>query len=231
MGCMKRYMFLVGMLMAFAAVAHAQQTSATQPVPPAGCCGPITDGGLQLTKLLDSMDVEHHWVAGIKVEWKNGEPLGAGDERGHTHCSAFAAAVGERLGVYMLRPPQHKQSFLASAQGRWFASSEGRKEGWTQITTFEEAQRRANEGYLVVLDYINPNPKKPGHIAIVRPSLKSETTLREEGPETTQAGAHNFTDGNARYSFIKHEGAWPTQVLAFWHETKFSHRTQTAAAQ
>lgn len=196
-----------------------------------GCCGPITKGGEKLIALLDSMDVEHHWTAGIKVDWKSGLPVGGGDERGHTHCSAFAAAVGERIGVYMLRPPEHRQSFLASAQGRWFASSAGREDGWQQIYTLEEAQQRANQGYLVVLDFISPNPKKPGHIAIVRPAIKSEAALREEGPETTQAGAHNFTDGNARFSFGKHEGAWPTHVLAFWHETKFSRLKDNAEAR
>ncbi|MDE1162130.1 MAG: hypothetical protein PW792_09335 [Acidobacteriaceae bacterium] len=222
---MKPWFVFVLMLAAVSAGVRAQEvtsTEAARPLPPPACCGPITPGGLQLLKLLNDMDVEHHWVSGLKVDWKNGNPLGAGDLRGHTHCSAFAAAVGERIGVYMLRPPDHKQSFLASAQGRWFASSDGRREGWQQIKTFEEAQRHANEGDLVVLDYINPIASKPGHIAIVRPSLKSEAQLREEGPETTQAGAHNFEDGTAKYSFVKHEGAWPTKVLAFWHATKFS---------
>jgi hypothetical protein len=120
----------------------------------------------------------------------------------------------------MLRPPEHSQSFLASAQGRWFPSKEAKRKGWRQVMTSEEAQRLANQGELVVLNYINPVPGQHGHIAIVRPMVKSAEALAAEGPETMQAGKTNFSDGNAARSFRSHVGAWPTQVTMWAHRTR-----------
>jgi hypothetical protein len=191
----------------------------------AGCCGPITPAGEHLIHVLDSMDVEHHWQEGMKVYWENGEPKGGS---GHTHCSAFAAAAGLRLGVYMLRPPDHSQDLLASAQGRWFGSEKGAQDGWHSVATSQEAQSLANQGYLVVLDYINPDFHHPGHIAIVRPAIKSQKSLDRDGPQTTQAGLHNFTSGNAVRSFQAHPGAWPSHVLMFAHTIDF-HEDATPA--
>jgi hypothetical protein len=83
-----------------------------------------------------------------------------------------------------------------------------------------QAQMLANLGNLVVLVYGREHGS--GHIAIVRPAVKSRKQLDEDGPETTQAGGHNFSDGTAKYSFVFHPGAWPNQVKIFAHATKFS---------
>ena len=122
----------------------------------------------------------------------------------------------------MLRPPAHSQQFLASAQGRRFGSDKGQRDGWVRVMTSLQAQHLANAGELVVLVYVNPDYHVPGHIAIVRPYLKSMAALDHDGPETMQAGAHNFADGNAVRSFTKHPGAWPTQVAIYAHTIDFS---------
>ncbi|MDE1154495.1 MAG: hypothetical protein PW735_02065 [Acidobacteriaceae bacterium] len=224
---MGRLLVLAGLVCLHTPVLYAQAPSPQDETTRASvtsCCGVVTPAGERLRAVLDSMDVEHRWQQNMHVNWETGEPTGAPEQGSgpHTHCSAFAAAVGKRLDVYMLRPPEHGQTLLASAQGRWFASREGVDHGWRQVFHLEDAQRLANQGNLVVLDYVNPNRKHPGHIAIVRPAEKSWQSLREDGPETTQAGAHNFTEGNARFSFSKHTGAWPNEVLAFVHTTKLS---------
>jgi hypothetical protein len=54
----------------------------------------------------------------------------------------------------------------------------------------------------------NPNPAKPGHIAILRPSDKSLDTLEIDGPQEAQAGEHNFTNASIAKGFAAHRGAW-----------------------
>jgi hypothetical protein len=184
-----------------------------------GCCGPVTPGGMQLSKFLDGMHVEDLWLASHKVEWRTGFPKSGS---GGTHCSAFAAAVGDRLRIYMLRPPDHSQDFLASAQGHWFEGEHATHEGRHRVHTSQEAQTLANQGELVVLVYISESSKVHGHIAIVRPAQKTQSVLDVDGPETIQAGLHNFAEGNAVRSFRAHPGAWPDEVGMYAHATTFS---------
>ncbi len=184
-----------------------------------GCCGPITPGGQHLLQVLLSMDVEHLWQAKTKVHWRSGLPRPG---RGHTHCSAFAAAAADRLNIYLLRPPAHSSELLASAQGRWLGSESGYRDGWRPVYTPADAQTLANQGELVVLDFINNNDHLPGHIAIVRPAVKSASALAKDGPETIQAGAHNFNDGTAVQSFAKHKGAWPNEIRMYAHTIDFT---------
>ena len=184
------------------------------------CCGPVTPAAQKVLAVLDQADVEHLWLNHRHVNWVTGKPdrpdnySGPGD---HTHCSAFAAAIGARLGVYMLRPPQHSQILLASAQTRWFDSSEGRKSGWVRVSDVLRAQQLANRGMLVVISYENPDRHRPGHIVIVRPSLISPEALRTDGPYITQAGTRNMTAGKASVAFSGHPGAWPDGVKLFAH--------------
>lgn len=186
------------------------------------CCGTITEGGQKLLKLLVSMDVEHLWLSHHAVHWRSGFPK---EVHGGTHCSAFAAAVADRLGVYILRPPEHSQEFLASAQGRWLAGSHARHDGWVRVESPREAQTLANHGYLVVLVHISPEAEVHGHIAVVRPADKTEQAIDTDGPETIQAGLRNFADGNAQRSFQLHPGVWPSQVGMYAHTTDFSDQT------
>src|SRR5437763_13768976 len=73
--------------------------------------------GKRLTAALDAMDVEHKWLAREYVKWETGEALDKAvtDGKPHTHCSAFVAAACKKLGVYILRPPEHKATQLANA--------------------------------------------------------------------------------------------------------------------
>src|SRR5580658_4924287 len=149
------------------------------------CCGPITSAGDRLAETLDSMQVESLWLAGEHVNWESGEPdRGAGfeGEDNHSHCSAFAAAAASRLGIYLLRPPEHGQQLLANAQSEWMAGEAGRQGGWRSVSDMREAQRLANQGNLVLVVFENPDKQVPGHIAIVRPSEKSARELDEDGP-------------------------------------------------
>jgi hypothetical protein len=187
------------------------------------CCGPITAAGAHLAQVLDGMDVENLWLAHQHVNWRTGEPDRDEDYEGpgqHTHCSAFAAAVGLRLGVYMLRPPQHGQELLANAQAEWFDDEEGRAAGWRPIVDMPAAQEFANQGKLVAIVYENPNPHRTGHIVIVRPSLKSAADLAAEGPQVIQAATRNKASHPAALSFKAHPGAWPSEVRIYVHDVK-----------
>jgi hypothetical protein len=184
------------------------------------CCGPIAPAGERLAATLDSMNVESLWLAHEHVNWETGEPdRDAEDESpgNHTHCSAFAAAAAKRLGVYLLRPPEHGQLLLANAQADWLAGEAGAQAGWRKVANMQEAQRLANQGTLVLVLYRNPDRHVPGHIAIVRPSEKSAKALEENGPEIIMAGEHNHAKTNIRIGFSNHPGAWPDGVLYYAH--------------
>jgi hypothetical protein len=128
------------------------------------CCGRVDPAGRQLASTLDQMDVEQHWPAHEHVNWETGDPDRGGEYEGpgHTHCSAFAASAAKRLGIYLLRPPQHAQKLLANAQVEWLASSEGRERGWSPVRDDREAQMLANQGNLVLVVFANPNARKLG---------------------------------------------------------------------
>ena len=188
----------------------------TRPSETEPCCGPISAAGRKVLQMLDHADVEHLWLPHQHVNWETGEPE-ANAPVYSSHCSAFAAAFSKRLNVYMLRPPEHSPVLLASAQTAWFGRDEGKRAGWHQLESASQAQTLSNAGDLVVVSYESPNPKKPGHIAIVRPSLKTAVALAEDGPEITQAGAKNYTDSNVRIGFKHHVDAATNGVRYFGH--------------
>jgi hypothetical protein len=183
------------------------------------CCGAVNEAGRRLAGTLDRMNVEAHWAAHEHVNWETGEPDRGGENEGpgHTHCSAFAAAVAKRLGIYLLRPPEHGQKLLANAQVEWLASREGREHGWSRVKDGLEAQGLANQGNLVVVVFANPDAKKPGHAAIVRPSGKSMRALEHDGPQIIQAGTHNHNSTVVRIGFESHPGAFPDGVRYYVH--------------
>ena len=194
------------------------------PLPPVdapGCCGAITPAGAQLAAFLDGMNVDNLWQEHVRINWETGMPKPGAPATHGTHCSAFAAAASKRLDIYLLRPPEHGQDFLASAQERWLQSPRALEDGWKPVASSREAQMLANQGEFVVLVFRNPDSHRPGHIAVVHPYVKSDAALASEGPTTTQAGAHNFTLGTAVFSFVMHPGAWPDKVKMFAHATKF----------
>lgn len=173
------------------------------------CCGPITaaDGGL--AALLGSTGVDHLWLHGFKVNWETGAAISAwADARPHTHCSAFVASVAMRLGIYVLRPPQHSQVLLANAQMGWLRSPEATAMGWQSLPDVTSTQMRANLGVLVLAAFENPDANNRGHIAIVRPSEIDAATLLANGPFVTQAGSHNALSVPLAEGFANHKGAW-----------------------
>jgi len=186
------------------------------------CCGPINDAGRELAARLDNTGVEHLWIGGRHVDWRSGEPNSAAEDTGRgnaSHCSAFAAAIADSLGIYLLRPPEHGQILLANAQVAWLEGDVARERGWHRVKNMREAQALANQGHLVVVAYPNPDPKKPGHIAIVRPADKDEAELRRDGPQITQAGEKNALSTTMRIGFKYHPGAWPDGVEYYEHVT------------
>ena len=181
--------------------------------------GEITPEGKKLADFLDSMNVEKLWLAGAQVDWRTGEPNGKTHQnpKTHTHCSAFAASAAERLGVYLLHPPEHSAVLLANAQQEWLCAS-GTNQDWYPVRSPLKAQALANEGQLVVVTCKNPNPDLPGHIAIVRPSTKSDQEILSEGPQVIQAGAVNYISTTTRQGFKNHHGAFENhQLLYFAH--------------
>lgn len=195
----------------------------------------ITPAGEQLANVLDSMHVEQLWLSGRQVDWRTGEPNGIfyTNANLHTHCSAFAAAAAEKLGVYLLHPPEHSAFLLANAQQDWLRG-EGTNEGWQPVKSVIEAQQLANEGQLVVVTCKNPDSTRPGHIAIVRPSAKSDKAILAEGPEIIQAGAHNYTHATTSQGFKNHRGAFENhELLYFYHEispVKFAQQSDAKPA-
>lgn len=181
---------------------------------------PITDHGHQLIRMLDSMHVEDLWLSHEKVHWRTGRPTGEplADRRPHTHCSTFVAATAERLNIYILRPPEHSAVMLANAQAQWLPR-QGAEYGWRAVRTPEAAQQLANRGILVVAVYRAHTPVASGHIAIVRPSVKSYARIEEEGPQITQAGMENYASATLRRGFRHHKHAWERGKVRF-----FAHR-------
>lgn len=177
----------------------------------------ISPRARRVTEVLDSMQVESLWPAGVHVNWRTGVPDGGeGTLHGrHTHCSAFVASAAEKLGVYILRPPQHPQELLANAQNEWLAS-DGRAEGWRPLSGPVEAQEAANRGDLVVASYHNHHDNKPGHIAIVRPGRKSAAQVQAEGPDVIQAGTVNSASISLVAGFSGHPHAWADNEIAYY---------------
>src|SRR5580658_838699 len=171
--------------------------------------GEITPAGKRMSEFLDGMRVEQLWLSGQQVDWRSGEPNGKvfATAKGHTHCSAFAAAVADRLGIYLLRPPEHSAMLLANAQQDWLNAS-GANQGWHRVATALEAQELADEGQLVLVTFKNPDPETPGHVAIVRPSAKSKERIEAEGPDIIQAGLHNHNRTTVKEGFKSHPGAF-----------------------
>jgi len=186
---------------------------------------PIVPAAEHLAQVIDSLDVENHWLARQHIQWDTGIPDAKPKERlaehwarssiPDTHCSAFVAAAAKRVGIYILRPPDHGQILLANAQYDWLAR-EGAARGWARLTGATAAQDYANQGWFVVATYRNHHDDRPGHIAIVRPSDKDASLLDEEGPQITQAGATNYRSVSLRTGFGGHPAAWAGNEVQYY---------------
>ena len=199
---MKRRLFLALPLIACATVpAHAASS----------------DTAARIFQIIDAMDVEHLWPAGQHVNWRTGIPDGkpVGTEGKHTHCSAFVAAAAEKLGIYILRPPEHSAKLLANAQVEWL-NADGQQQGWVSVPDMAEAQDKANAGFLVVAAYHNYHDDKPGHIAIIRPGSKPSGLFAQEGPDVTQAGENNYVSNSLKQGFKAHPAAWRDHEIQYF---------------
>lgn len=162
----------------------------------------------ELWRRLEAMEVDKLWLPGAIVDWKTGLPTGQPikDAKGkHTHCSQFVAAVADRLGVPLLRPPEHGVVGLANAQSDWLGSDAARKSGWVALKDGAAAQSAANDGRLVLASLKNPDAARPGHIAVVRPGTKAAELLAQEGPDVMQAGGTNALRTSLRRGFGNHK--------------------------
>ncbi|MDP4148583.1 MAG: hypothetical protein Q8927_07185 [Bacteroidota bacterium] len=181
----------------------------------------IDDKGRALKDFYRGMQVETLWLSGQHVDWESGEPDRPGAEQDiHTHCSAFVASACKRLNTYILRPPEHKTLLLANAQFDWLASPEARNNGWAPIggaNIYEEAQRLANQGFIVVATYKNPDAKVPGHIALVTPHALTPEKIAESGPMLTMAGTHNWNLISLKAGFKSHIAEWPEHAILFYY--------------
>jgi hypothetical protein len=89
---------------------------------------PITAAATAFATFVASLDVENNWLPSVAVDWFTGQTIpGSTVPQTDTHCSAFAASVAERVGIYLLQPPDHNpspqnqegQNYLANAQIFW----------------------------------------------------------------------------------------------------------------
>src|SRR5262249_1091858 len=157
------------------------------------------------------------WLPGAITEWDTGKPTGQPikDKGKHTHCSQFAAAACDRLGIYLLHPPEHRATFLASAQQDWLLSKGIGSGGLNAVADGKGAQELANRGNIVVAVFKSEDPKRPGHIAVIRPSTKSDEEIQSEGPQITQAGGENHNSCSLKEGFHHHPGAFTKGQIRF----------------
>jgi hypothetical protein len=181
--------------------------------------------GYRLRHMYLNLRVKKLWLNGEHVDWLTGKPDNpTATTENTTHCSAFVAAACANAGVYILRPPKHKQELLANAQYTWLNSSVGYKAGWRQISGnyFEKAQQAANKGFVVVATYKNPNPRLAGHIVCIMPTIISADSLSVDGPQVIQASRVNSSNIAFRKAFKRIIKKWPAApVLFFYNEKKF----------
>jgi hypothetical protein len=190
---------------------------ATSGLFPIGSPHVITNQGPALSTFLDSLDVETYWANGLWVDWLTGgkcanNTLPNSTSANASHCSAFAAAVATLLGVYILHQSDTVSDVnLANNQANWLASN---PMGWSRVQYPTNAQALANIGTLVVASYYDPN--QSGHIAVLRPSTKSDAEILAVGPEICQSGIHNYNDTNAMTGFGVHPNAFATNGIRYY---------------
>ena len=205
----------------FTSSPHPEQTTGLEPLVEKAVRWSARSKGPteELWKRLEGMEVDKLWLPGAIVDWKTGLPTGQpikDTKSKHTHCSQFVAAATERLGVYVLRPPEHGVVLLANAQFVWLASDAGKKAGWVAMKDGAAAQAAANDGRLVLASLKNPDPTKSGHIAIVRPGNKEADLLAKDGPDIMQAGGTNALRTTLRKGFGNHKKEYD-QIAFYAH--------------
>ncbi|HOX56186.1 MAG TPA: hypothetical protein P5205_04520 [Candidatus Paceibacterota bacterium] len=175
----------------------------------------VTEQGHALSAFLDSLEVERYWDNGKSVNWLTGAPGGSGPNMTvgtASHCSAFAAAVACVLDVYLLRQPDALDLNLANNQAVWLVTNQN--SGWYAIPRATDAQHLANAGELVVASL--KEAVGSGHIAVLRPSAKSDAEILTNGPQECQSGVHNYNSTDVKTGFALHDDALD-RVLYYGH--------------
>jgi hypothetical protein len=182
---------------------------------------PMSKAGRALAATLDGMDVENHWLAGQRLDWKTGNPV---DEVGNGTTSnggAFVAAVGARFKVPM--PAPEGSNFLPINQFEWLLI-DGKAKGWLAMGEVE-AQLLANQGWVVIAAWKNPasagERKTSGMLAVVRPDSRPIGEIAANGPSVILASDQNRNSVVFNKAFPA--SAWPhrdEEVLFFAHRQR-----------
>lgn len=93
-------------------------------------------------------------------------------------------ATGESLGRSPQGLPENQRTELSANRLAIWLDAQGDNYGWREITP-EEAQARANQGYMTI-SCINDSPN--GHVQVIRPTPDGSAYDKEKGVYLAQAG-------------------------------------------
>ncbi|HJD55361.1 MAG TPA: hypothetical protein LFW21_01655 [Rickettsia endosymbiont of Pyrocoelia pectoralis] len=134
----------------------------------------ISETAKKNLEVINSLNVQEKWQKGNVINCKTGETLSEETAKYDspklkrlTHCSCFVYAAANALGLPNKSLPPHPEDnefipALSNKQVEWY-ETEGSKNGWSYIknkdrdSNFVQAQKFANQGYLVVATYKNSN--------------------------------------------------------------------------
>jgi hypothetical protein len=179
----------------------------TQPFPTANSC--TSD----LLNVLLNLDVENHWRAGNAVDWRTGDPI-SGAPPAPINSGPFVYAVANQQRVPL--PDPDPATMVAAPLIRWLMR-EGTDRGWQQVSPLE-AQLLANQCWVVVAGWRNPNPAAGdpyarGLAAVVRPDTRPTAEIATRGPRITLAGVTNANDTTVKSAFPQQ--AWDDNQIVY----------------
>jgi hypothetical protein len=180
---------------------------------------PMSKAGRALAAALDGMDVEHHWLAGQRVDWKTGNSVEDDGNGTTSNGGAFVAAVGARFKVPM--PASEQSNFLPGNQFEWLLY-DGKPKGWLAMGEVE-AQLLANQGWIVIAAWKNPasagERKTSGMMAVVRPDSTPVGEIAKNGPRVILVSDRNRNNVALNQAFPA--SAWDNKEVIF-----LAHRQQ-----
>jgi len=151
----------------------------------------------RLEEVLLNINLDNGWSAGYNVECSSGKAKTHKSTTVKTsHCSCLTYYVCEKLGIYIPSPPEYSQFHLADKQIEWLSSNDAIKQGWKDIGNtvpqiYQESQKKANEGYLVIAG-VTQDDRVNGHIAIVRPYRNLDyNIIQHRGPIVIASSSPN----------------------------------------
>lgn len=136
-----------------------------------------------LVRVVSQFDVENH------ERYRPGKP-------GPTWCNIFAWDVTRALGCEVPHWIRGKET-NANELVQWLAGElpnggklQGPAHGWRSCSR-ADVRARALQGFPCLVTYANPNPSRPGHVAVVMPS----GVVVGDDIQIAQAGASCFSYG------------------------------------